>query len=102
MARSMITLLLIACFQVQHSERINVELEEKQMRNIIVIMAPPAGGKGTQAKKIMSLLNIAHLSTGDMLRHEVKKGTPVGLEAGAVMASGGLVKDELVIEIIRR
>jgi len=70
-------------------------------RRIMILFGPPGAGKGTHAPKIVSLLGIPNLSTGDMLRAAVAAGTPVGLEAKGVMESGGLVSDELVVNIIK-
>jgi len=70
-------------------------------RKIMIIFGPPGGGKGTHGPKIASLLAIPQLSTGDMLRAAVAAGTAVGLEAKSVMASGGLVSDDLVMNIIK-
>jgi len=65
----------------------------------IVLLGPPGAGKGTQAKTLISTLGIPHVSTGDMLRTAVKAETKVGLQAKAVMDSGELVGDEIVIGI---
>lgn len=70
-------------------------------RDILILVAPPAGGKGTQSAKISKLMNIPHLSTGDMLRGEVAKGTDIGKQAEEAMSSGSLVSDELVIKIVQ-
>jgi len=70
-------------------------------RKIMVLFGPPGAGKGTHAPKIVAMLSIPQLSTGDMLRAAVADGTPVGLEAGSVMKSGGLVSDDLVVNIIK-
>lgn len=67
---------------------------------ILMLLGPPGAGKGTQSQLISEKLGIPQLSTGDMLRAAVKAETPVGLKAKQVMASGGLVNDEIVIGII--
>ncbi len=66
----------------------------------LVLLGPPAAGKGTQAKLISERNSIPHLSTGDMLRKAADDGTEVGIQARAIMMAGELVSDEIVIEIV--
>jgi adenylate kinase len=66
----------------------------------IIFIGPPGSGKGTQAKRLAGRFGIPHISTGDMLREAVADGTELGLQAAPIMASGGLVSDDLMIGII--
>ncbi|MGN6182140.1 MAG: adenylate kinase [Thermoanaerobaculia bacterium] len=66
----------------------------------IIFIGPPGSGKGTQAKRLASRFDIPHISTGDMLREAVADGTELGKQAAPIMASGGLVSDDLMIGII--
>lgn len=65
----------------------------------IILIAPPAGGKGTQSELICSKYNIAHISTGDLLRKEVAAGNT---ELKSIMDAGMLVKDEIIFDLIRK
>lgn len=67
----------------------------------LVLIGAPAAGKGTQAARLVKQYGIAHISTGDMLREEVAKGTELGNLAKSIMDAGGLVSDELIIAIVR-
>ena len=66
----------------------------------IILLGPPGSGKGTQAQRLVHRYGIVQLSTGEMLRAAVAAGTPVGLRAKDIMASGGLVPDEVVVGVI--
>lgn len=67
----------------------------------IVLLGPPASGKGTQSHRISELLNIPHLSTGNILRKEVENGTPTGLEAQKYLDKGAYVPDELILSMVQ-
>jgi adenylate kinase len=66
----------------------------------LILLGPPGSGKGTQAQRLIHRYGIVQLSTGEMLRAAVAAQTPVGLKAKDIMASGGLVPDDIVIGII--
>ena len=75
--------------------------DEKSTKPLhLILVGPPGSGKGTHAPKLVETFGLKHLSTGDMLRDAVKKGTPLGVEAQSVMNAGQLVSDQLVVGIV--
>ncbi len=67
----------------------------------LVLIGAPAAGKGTQARKLIAKYGLAYISTGDMLREEVAKGSELGLKVKDIMSSGSLVSDDLIIAIVK-
>mmetsp|Transcript_9076 Transcript_9076/g.7996 ORF Transcript_9076/g.7996 Transcript_9076/m.7996 type:complete len:154 (+) Transcript_9076:50-511(+) len=67
----------------------------------IVLFGPPGSGKGTQAAKLEYELCSCHISTGDLLREQIRYGTALGVKAKTIMEKGDLVPDDLVIDIIK-
>jgi adenylate kinase len=68
---------------------------------LLVMLGPPGSGKGTQAVKLAEKMNLKHLSTGDMLRENLKNGTELGLKAKEYMEKGELVPDQLILDMIK-
>ena len=77
-------------------------MAEQALRNIgpVVLLGPPGAGKGTQSKRITQHYRIPQVSTGDLLRENVKQGTPLGVQVRDVIAKGELVPDHLVCDIV--
>ncbi|MEI6255110.1 MAG: adenylate kinase [Planctomycetota bacterium] len=68
----------------------------------IILIGPPGAGKGTQCQRLVDLLKVPHLSTGEMLRASVRAGTPEGIEAARSMEQGQLVPDPLIVGMVTR
>jgi adenylate kinase len=71
-----------------------------KLNRAVIFLGPPGSGKGTQAKELARVSGIPHLSTGDMLREHVSKGTTLGLKAKPIMERGELVPDSLVLKMV--
>jgi len=67
----------------------------------LILLGPPGAGKGTQAETLVRILGVPQISTGDILRDAVKRGTPTGIKAKAYMDAGDLVPDDVIIGIIK-
>ena len=67
----------------------------------VIFLGPPGAGKGTQAQRVCTALNIPQISTGDILRRAMKEETPTGLKAKQYVEAGKLVPDEVIIDIVR-
>jgi len=70
------------------------------MANIVVLLGAPGAGKGTQAIRLGKARSLPHVSTGDLLRDNMKRGTPLGLQAKGYMEQGALVPDALVLDML--
>jgi adenylate kinase len=79
---------------------IPVALAQPRPPLILILLGPPGGGKGTQAEKITAEFGIPSVSTGDLLRAEVKNGTALGRQVQSIMQKGDLVSDDIVNQLI--
>lgn len=75
--------------------------EKSDKLRVVVLLAPPGGGKGTQAQRLVERFGMTHISVGDVLREEVRRGSDLGCRVKKIMEAGELVSDELVADIIR-
>ncbi len=75
-------------------------VSKKGVKMNIVLLGFPGAGKGTQAEKLVEKYNFRHISTGDLIRHEIALGTPLGKEVEASIDAGNLASDELIINIL--
>jgi adenylate kinase len=70
-------------------------------KNNLLIFGPPGAGKGTQAARLVELVKVPHISTGDMFRYHIKNNTELGIKAKQFSSQGKLVPDEVTIEMVR-
>jgi adenylate kinase len=71
-------------------------------KRAVIFLGPPGSGKGTQAKEVVKVLGVPHLSTGDMFRENVSRGTELGLKAKPIMERGELVPDEITLGMVEQ
>ena len=87
------------------SEQQNLQQQNQQAEKVVgikaILLGPPGAGKGTQAQKLIDRYQVCQLATGDMLREAISKGTELGIQAKSIVASGGLVSDDLVVNLIK-
>lgn len=76
-------------------------MEEEDSMGSIIIIAPPAAGKGTQSKLISDKYNIPHISTGDLLRDEIKNKTEIGIKIENILKEGKLVNDDIILNVLK-
>ncbi|MDI6757974.1 MAG: adenylate kinase [Endomicrobiia bacterium] len=67
---------------------------------VVILLGPPGAGKGTQAERLVKGFGLSHVSTGEIFRAELKNATPLGEKIKKVMATGGLVSDDIVLEVV--
>lgn len=80
--------------------REGVAAPRRRLGRAVIFLGPPGAGKGTQAKEIARVFGVPHLSTGDMFRDHVGRGTPLGLQAKPIMERGDLVPDSIVLGMV--
>ncbi len=68
----------------------------------IALFGPPGAGKGTQSKRIIEKYNLSYIATGDLLRQEIAEGTELGMEAKSIIDKGGLVSDDMIVQLIEK
>ena len=86
--------------EVRPEARPETQVAAKGLGRAVIFLGPPGAGKGTQAKQVAQEYGVPHISTGDMFREHVSRGTRLGLRAKAIMERGELVPDDLVLSMV--
>src|SRR5437016_3839116 len=96
----MIKTFIIGLCMIMTSLNVAAQNSKSTEQTVIILLGPPGSGKGTQAVRLTKDLGIPHISTGDLFRENISKGTDLGKKAKSFMDAGKLVPDEVVLDML--